>query len=199
MTKMKFLMALHDKLAGLPKDDVEERLNFYSEMIEDRMEEGLLEDDAVAAVGSVEEIAEQIVAEIPLTKIAKEKIKPKRKLHAWEIVLLAVGSPIWVSLLIAGFAVLFSLYISAWAVIISLWAVFASMVGCSVGVVLAGFVFIFAVNGLTGAAMIAAALVCAGLSILMFLGCAETTKAFLYLTKIVLLWIKKCFIKKEVA
>ena len=80
MTKIKFLLSLHDKLSGLPQDEVEERLNFYSEMIEDRIEEGFSEEDAVAAVGSVDEIAEQIVAQIPLSKMAMEKIKPKRKL-----------------------------------------------------------------------------------------------------------------------
>ena len=198
MTKMKFLLALHDKLSGLPKDDVEERLNFYSEMIEDRIEEGLSEEDAVAAVGSVEEVAEQIVAEIPLNKIAKEKIKTQ-KMKAWEIVLLAVGSPIWVSLLISAFAVVFSLYVSAWAVIISLWAAFGSVAGCAVGGLLGGFVFMFGVSGLSGAAMIAAAFVCAGLSILFYIGCLEITKAFVKLTKIMVLGVKRCFMKKEVA
>ena len=53
MTKLQFLLALHDKLTGLPRDEVEERLNFYSEMIEDRMEDGLSEEEAVAAIGSV--------------------------------------------------------------------------------------------------------------------------------------------------
>ena len=73
MTKLQFLLALHDKLAGLPRNEVEERLNFYSEMIEDRMEDGLSEEEAVAAVGSIDEIAEQITADIPLIKIVKEK------------------------------------------------------------------------------------------------------------------------------
>ncbi|MBR4295688.1 MAG: DUF1700 domain-containing protein, partial [Clostridia bacterium] len=82
MTKLKFIMSLHDKLSGLPQKEIEERLNFYSEMIEDRMEEGLSEEEAVAAIGSVDEIAEQIVADTPLSKIAKEKIKLTRRLGA---------------------------------------------------------------------------------------------------------------------
>ena len=41
MTKLQFLMALHEKLPGLHREKMEERLEFYSEMIEDRMEEGL--------------------------------------------------------------------------------------------------------------------------------------------------------------
>ena len=43
---------------------------------------------------------------------AKEKVKGRRQLKAWEIVLLALGSPIWISLLVAGFVVILSIYIS---------------------------------------------------------------------------------------
>ena len=55
MTKLDFLFALQSRLEGLPKDEVRERIGFYAEMIEDRMEEGMPEEAAVAAVGSVEE------------------------------------------------------------------------------------------------------------------------------------------------
>ena len=54
MTKIKFLIELHNRLSGLPKDDVEERLSFYSEMIEDRIEDGLSEEEAVEAVATEE-------------------------------------------------------------------------------------------------------------------------------------------------
>ena len=80
MTKLQFLLSLHNKLSGLPQNEIEERLNFYSEMIEDRIEDGLSEEEAVSEIGTVDEIAEQIVSDIPLTKIAKEKIKPKRRI-----------------------------------------------------------------------------------------------------------------------
>ncbi len=85
MTKIQFLLTLNKSLSGLPQDEIEERLTFYSEMIDDRMEEGLSEDEAIAAIGSVEEIVTQSVEEIPLTKIVKNKVKPKRKMRAWEI------------------------------------------------------------------------------------------------------------------
>ncbi len=61
-------------------------------MIDDRMEEGLSEDEAVSAVGFVDEIVAQIVADIPLTKLVKEKTKLKKRLRAWEIVLLVLGA-----------------------------------------------------------------------------------------------------------
>ena len=199
MSKQEFLAQLRKGLSGLPQDDIEERLTFYSEMIEDHMEEGLSEEEAVSAAGTVDEIVTQVVAETPLAKIAKERIKSKRRLSAGEIVLLALGSPIWLSLCIAAFAVILSLYISLWAVIISLWAVLVSFAACSIGGMMACVIFAIGGNGASGVAMLAAGIVCAGLSIFMFYGCKEATKGTLILTKKMAIWIKNCFIKKEVA
>ena len=56
MNKQEFLDRLRKGLSGLPQAEREERLLFYSEMIDDRMEEGLTEEEAVAALGSLEEI-----------------------------------------------------------------------------------------------------------------------------------------------
>ena len=92
MTKLDFILALHERLSGLPQDEIEERLSFYGEMIDDRMEDGLSEEDAVNDIGTVEDIAQQILTEIPLSKIVKEKIKKKRSLKAWEIVLIFMPS-----------------------------------------------------------------------------------------------------------
>ena len=102
------------------------------------MEEGLSEDEAVSAIGTVDKIVEEIIGEIPLSKIAKEKIKPKRRMKAWEVVLLILGSPLWISLILAAFAVVLAVYASLWSVIVSLWAVFASIAGCAFGGVTAG-------------------------------------------------------------
>ena len=67
MDKALFLDELRRRLSGLPQSDLDERLLFYSEMIDDRMEDGLTEEEAVAGIGSVDEIVEQIMAEIPLS------------------------------------------------------------------------------------------------------------------------------------
>lgn len=199
MSKQEFLTQLRKSLKGLPSDDVEERLAFYSEIIDDRLEEGLSEDEAVCSVGGVEEIASQIVGNIPLTKIAKERIKPKRRLKAWEIVLLVLGSPIWLSLGIAVLSVILAFYIAVWSVIIAFWAVFGSLAGCALGgIVSCGFFVAFG-STLTGIAMLGAGLVCAGLSVFMFYGCKIVTKAILIFTKTVVKAVKKCFIKKEEA
>ncbi len=197
MSKQEFLDRLRAKLSGLPKQDVEERLDFYSEMIDDRIEEGLTEEDAVSQIGSVDDISIQIVADIPLAKLAKEKIKPKRQMKVWEILLLVLGSPIWLSLAVAAFAVMLALYVVLWSVIISLWAVFGSLIGCALGGVAASVILICQGNSLVGIAMVGAGLVCAGLAIFMFFGCKAATKGIILLTKKIALGIKKCFVGKE--
>jgi len=197
MTKQEFLELLRKGLSGLPQEDIDERLTFYNEMIEDRKEEGLSEEEAVWAVGSVQEIVAHVVAETPLVKIAKAKIIPKRRIGIGEIVLLILGSPIWLSLGIAVFAVVLSFYISLWAVIISLWAVFVSFAACCVGCIPAGVAFVIGGNGVSGISIFAAGLVCAGLSIFMFFGCRAVTNGTLILTKKMALWAKNCFINKE--
>lgn len=122
MNKNEFLSALQKRLRGLPKKEQRERLNFYSEMIDDRIEEGLSEEDAVIAVGTVDDIDCQISQEI---KSANNEGSEAGgiKLRAWETALLILGSPIWISLLAAAFAVGISLYAVLWSVLISLWAI----------------------------------------------------------------------------
>ncbi len=199
MTKTEFLVSLRQQLYFLPQDDIEERLSFYGEMIDDRVEEGLSEAEAVAAVGTVDEIVSGIISEIPISKIAKERIRPKRQLRVWEIVLLVLGSPIWFSLLVAAFAVAISLYAALWAVIISLWAVFVAFAACSIGCIFAGVFFAVGGNVCSGLATIAAGLVCSGLAIFSFYGCGAVSKGITILTKKFAIGIKNCFIKKEAA
>ena len=199
MTKNEFLMRLRKGLSGLPEDDIEERISFYSEMIDDRMEDGLSEEEAVLAVGPVDEIVSQIVSETPLVKIAKERIKKNRRLSAGEIVLLAVGSPLWLSLGIAAIAVILSLYISLWAVIISFWSVFVSFAACFVGGVAAFVIFCVTAKATSGLFCLGAGLVFAGLSVFAFYGCRIATKGIVILTEKIAKWIKNCIRGKEKA
>ena len=80
MTKLSFLQALHNKLTGLPQREIEERLHFYCEAIEDRMEEGLSEEEAVSEMGSIAEIAAQIAQDISDADKLKKHTIAKRKL-----------------------------------------------------------------------------------------------------------------------
>lgn len=199
MSKQEFLVKLRNGLSGLPKADMEERLAFYSEMIDDRMEEGNSEEEVVGEIGDVDEIVSQIIADTPLVKLVKEKTKPKRRLRVWEIILLIAGSPLWLSLLLAVVAVILAIYLVLWSVLVSLWAVFGSVLGCGFGGAVAGIGFACFDNGLTGLVMIGAGLTCLGVAIFLFYGCKAATKGTLILTGKIALGIKNCFIKREEA
>ena len=199
MDKQTFLAQLREGLSGFPQGEIAERLSFYHEMIDDRMEEGLSEAEAVSQIGTVESIIAQFLTDTSLTKILKERVKPKRQMKAWEIVLLILGSPIWLSLLIAAFAVIFALYIVLWSVIIALWAIWASLVGCGLGGIISAIVFITQGYLPSGFAMLGAGFICAGLSVFVFFGCKAATRGILLLTKKIAVGIKNCFIKKEEA
>ena len=197
MNKREFLLALRKQLPGLTMEEQNDRLAFYGEMIDDRMEEGLTEEEAVARIGTVEEIAEQILREIPMTKLVKEAVKPSRRLKAGEIVLLVLGSPLWISLLAAAFAVVLAVYISVWSVVISLWAVGASFCACALTGII-GAVF-FAIRGhiVPAAAMIGIGLCLAGLTIFTFFGCKALTRGVILLTEKCVLALKKRLSGKE--
>lgn len=128
MNKEEYLDAIRGRISAMPADDINRFMDYYSEMIDDRMEDGLSEDEAVADMGSPDAAVEQILEEMPLTKLVKEKIKPKHELKAWEVVLIVLGSPVWIPLLITAAVLLLTLWIVAFALLISFYAVVLSFV-----------------------------------------------------------------------
>ncbi|MBE6678517.1 MAG: DUF1700 domain-containing protein [Ruminococcaceae bacterium] len=219
MDKREFIEKLCQKLTGLPFLETEERVNFYREMIDDRIEEGLTEEEAVAEVGMPEDIAAQIIAEYKAakeepvgdeenTKTIEEHRTPaeqstekaeytKRKLAPWEIVLLVLGAPVWLSLLLAAFAVAISLYAAAWSIIISLWASAVAAAGTAVGAVISGIRFACIGNFAEGLCMLGGALICVGLSILLFLLSHYASRNAVLLTKKCALTVKEKIAKRR--
>ena len=189
MTKNEFMKVLRQFLADLPEEELQQQLNYYSEMIEDRMEDGLTEEEAVNQIGDLEEIIEQL----PTPK------KKAKRLKTSEIVLLIVGFPIWLPLLISAFAVELSLYVSYWSLIVSAWAVFASLAGAGLGGLVGGIVMAVTGESLPGIALIGMALASAGLSIFTFYGCKAFTNSAVWLTNKLVQWHKKLFTRKEEA
>lgn len=197
MNKQQFLEELKNALGNLAEEDIKQSLDFYSEMIDDKIEDGLSEDAAVAEIGDVNKISAQIISEIPLSKIIKEKVSPKRKLSVLEIVLLILGAPIWGSLLITAISVLFALYIVMWSLVVSLWAVEVSLMAAAFSGVVAPVIFIIRGYALPALALFGVGLFSIGLSIFMLFGCIAATKGMAVLTKKIVLWIKMLFVKKE--
>ena len=197
MTKTQFILELSEKLSGLPKEDVKKSIEFYVEMIDDRMDEGMSEADAISAIGSIDDIAEEILGEIPIVKLVKEKVKPKRKMRAWEIVLLSLGSPIWISLAAAAFAVIISVYVCLWAAEICIYA--ANITFFAGGVSGLGLTVVYFIQSNVGAALLVlgAGILCVGIGLLMLGVCRKSTKGMISLTKKICLGIKKMLVRKE--
>lgn len=197
MTKREFLEELRKRLSDLNDEDYEASVSYYEEMINDRMEDGLSEEEAVAEVGSPAEAAAHILEEIPLGKIIKARVSPKKKLPLWVVILLIVGSPIWLSLLVSAVSVVVSLYASLWAVVGSLWGVFASLAVSGTACVMAFPVMAMQDYFYSGLASFGAGLFVLGLAIFAFFGCHYATKGTVFLTKKLVLLIKCAFVRKE--
>ena len=195
MNKQDFLSALENKLSKLPRKDVAERIKFYEEMIDDRIEDGLSEEEAVADIGSVDEIYEQFVKELSLLSIIKERVRPKRRMSGGKVALIASTAILWFPLLVAAFSILLSLLAVLWSLVISAWAVLLSLaVSAPVGIV-AGILSLTTGNITKCVLLIGAGLVCAGLAIFAYFGSLYATKGSIALTKKMIVEIKNLIVK----
>ena len=178
MNKSDFLTELRKSLNCLPEEDIEKSVDFYAEMIDDKIEEGLTEEEAVEETGGVDEISAQIIAEIPLSRLVKARVKPKRALKVWTVV---------------------SVYASLWAVIVSLYAVVLSFGAGGLAGIVGAVAYPFVSNGNAAAAVMifGTGLVFAGLAVLSYLGCFEITKGMIVLTKKALSAVRLAVIGKE--
>ncbi len=122
MTKHEFLSALQRRLSSLPADDIEKTLQYYSEMIDDMKESGMSEADAVASLGPIDDIAGSVLSDRPEGEREATPKRERRKLSVIAIILIALGSPVWLSLLAAVLSVVFSVAVSVLSVFIAFYA-----------------------------------------------------------------------------
>ena len=94
MSKDTFLHQLRIRLSQLPEAEIEKRLDYYSEIIEDMKEDGISEEEAVASFGDINAVAQQIMQDVPMATLVKTKVKPKKGWTATAIVIAIVGSPL---------------------------------------------------------------------------------------------------------
>ena len=190
MTKAEFMHQLRKMTSSMPQQEADRYTQYYREMIDDAVEEGMSEQEAVNSLGTMDEI-EAFIREnstMPagqsfprVTQYVPQEVNKKR-LPVWAIVLIIVGFPIWFSIL----CVLFSVYISGWAVIVSLYAA-ALSVGVS-GIVVGAAGFFIGDFGII-MMFLGAGLVCLGLSVLAFTGLIQLTKLYVKFTGFI---VKKC-------
>ncbi len=196
MSKADFLRLLERALTQLSEEERQKNLEYYSELLDDMMEEGMTEAEATAKLGSPNQIAQSILQEMPLGKLVSTRMKPKSGWTPLAIVLAVVGSPVWVPLLLAGIAVVLAVFVSIWALG---FAAVAVVLGLAVAVVATP---IFAVRAAVmtlplGLMLLGAGLVLLGLCVLGGLMAVELCKLLWQLTVWLAHKIKGLFIRKE--
>ena len=212
MNKEQFLLALRQGLLGLSEEDIQNSLDYYAEMIDDRVEDGKTEEDAVAELGSVEEIIEQILSEMTQSKPnfaqtamnetkklwhkVSEKATSKKAGDILQIILLILGFPLWFPLLLSVAIVFLAIYIVLWSLVLSLIIVAFSF-GVSALACLGG-VLICALSG-NGIAMVlclGVMFLLIGFTIFLFLAGTWSVRGACWVGRMFFVGIKRLFVKR---
>lgn len=199
MNKSEFLSELEKGLSGLPKEDIRQTIDYYSEMIDDRVEDGTDEELAVEEMGGVKEICDRIWSETSLPKIVEARLKRSRALKAWELVLIILGSPVWLPVLVAVAAVILAAYAVLWSVVVSFYAVGAALGGSALGGVAVGVISIVRGSVGLGICLFGAAMICAGACIFALFGCNLFARLSVFISKMPVLWLKSLIIGRREA
>lgn len=80
MNKEVFLHQLRVRLTQLPPQEAQKQLDYYAELIDDMMEDGVSEEAAVASFGDVNLLAQQILQDASLSHLVRAKATPKKRL-----------------------------------------------------------------------------------------------------------------------
>ena len=196
MTKLEFLKKLDQELSQLPEAERRKHLCFYEESIDDRMEDGMSEKDAVEAVGDPAEAARQILEETPLHLLVKTRVEPKGGWSPLTIVLAIIGFPIWLPLLLTVFAVAACIYAVLWSLVLTAVAVALALLAGAVGCLL--YPFFVAMTGMGSPVLfIGLGLAGLGLAALSAVGVWYAVKGTVKLTVRLAKGIKSLFIRKE--
>ena len=200
MNKEEYLSAVWERIGRLAPEDIRRSLDYYSEMIDDRMEsDHLTEAQAVAAMPTVEEAAAQILADTPIlppvtlpepepaTETAAptpDRARPRRGWRIWGIILLILGSPLWLPLVITVGVLVLVAYILVWvAVLVVIVVAFAFGANCAAWIVY-GVVQLVTLGIAQALFYIGGALLCGGLLLLLLPVCKWAVKGAVWLVKL---------------
>lgn len=163
MTKEQFLSAVCARLQNVSALDRQRTLDYYSEMIDDRIEDGMSEQEAVAAMGDIDEAVGQLPHE-------------NERSGAGRAVALGVTSPVWAPLCIGLFTIM-------WSVVVALYA---AVVGVGVGVSALTALclrYLFTTELAQALLFFGSSLVCVGVMLLLGVAAGFVARFVVFLTK----------------
>ncbi len=173
MTRNEFITSLKARLSGIPENERQKALDWYSELICDRMEE-MPEEDAVSGIGTVDEIADEIISQYRqnTTTVQSGGTEPQAKTSpdkgvntALMIFAVIVLSPIWAPLLVVGLSLALVAVVLVWCAVVTVGAMLVSAAAVGVVGLFYGFWALFVINPAYGLLVLGTALVAAGLTL----------------------------------
>lgn len=125
MNKQEYLTQLRAALACLPEGEIEESVAFYTEMIDDRVADGLTEEEATAQLDDPKAAARAIIADLPVVPRTVVRTKQRNRALYWTLVIL--GFPLWFPLLLAAGMLVLAGLLTIWCLILGLWLLAAGL------------------------------------------------------------------------
>ena len=116
MKKNEFLNSLKSRLKAFNESEVKSIMDFYDELIEEKKENGLSEEEAIASFGDMNSIVNKVSADLVLTRSNNQTSNPAKN---FLIILGICASPILIPIGIALSAVVFSLIVVVFSLLIS--------------------------------------------------------------------------------
>lgn len=173
MTRNEFITSLSARLQGIPGTERQKALDWYSELICDRMEE-MPEADAVSGIGSVDEIADEILSQYRQNTTAvhssdgtepQSRRSPDKGVNTALVIFAAVLSPIWLPLLIVGLSLALVAVVLVWCAVVTVGVMLVSAAAVGVVGLFYGFWAMFVMNPAYGLLVLGTALISAGLTL----------------------------------
>lgn len=197
MNKKDFIGALTDRLGEIPQAELERSVEYYSEMIDDRIEDGMSEEEAVAQIGSVDDAVSEVLSGISLPKLIKNKASRHKSSSAAQTVLAVLTFPIWFPIMLTAIILFITFFILIITLVIALSTIPFSF-GISALAALIGFVvLLFTARGPSASLLLGGGLVCLGIFLLVCPAFTVTVKAIFRICKRFVLWIKSLFIGRK--
>jgi len=197
MNKEMFTKELKKGLKGLPGEEKRKQLSYYSELIDDMVEDGMTEAEAVARLGDVKDICENILKEFSIRTSPEKTNKPSTAWKVIWIILIVLGSPVWLSFFLSVFAVVLAIYVCFWAVVISLFAVAFALAVSSLAMIVFLIFKLIVSNVATAVLALAAAFLLAGLAVLIGLAAYWTAVGAVLTASAIVKAVKSVFKRKE--
>lgn len=174
MTRNEFISSLSARLHSIPGTERQKALDWYSELICDRMEE-MPEADAVSGIGSVDEIADEILSQYRQNTTVvhssdstepQSRRSPDKGVNTALVIFAAVVlSPIWLPLLITGLSLALVAVLLVWCAVVTVGVMLVSAAAVGVVGLVYGFWALFVINPAYGLLVLGTALISAGLTL----------------------------------